>query len=812
MYNKFVKNLYIFISIFILASCGGGGGGGSSDNNSGNNGGGTTTPTPAPTVSLSLSTSSIGVNDSFTISWSSANATSCSASGDWSDSIGTSGTLSITETEEGTKNYTITCSGAGGTSSDSVSVMVSAFSITFGLTSLTVDEDKIFNGNLNISANEEVTFTYSIFTNVSNGQLEINSSGDITYTPSPNYNGSDQFQIIATAVEKNISKSTTVNITVNPVNDSPVISFDDTISFSKNSIIFESDNSYTATVQDIDNQITDLEFSLNLGDETISATFNPDNDYEFTQKGTLEFDLFDIETAGLYNAVLIVSDGIDSTNVSFESWFATNMQTVTIQQDDDPDDGFDGGDKTAKDYKIYYLSGGPSSLAGTQYLFVGDSLDGSYDIDLYRTALTASVNKLNESDASEFFNPDYFNILSVEPADPDGTSPFGIRTECYSWDEDVYCIGESDEYCDRDTCAIDTDIFYDFLPEYEYRTHLISTLTRVIGRGVNSGNKNIQPIRENDPTSTSHTLMHELGHAHGEMGDEYRQDDDDRDVSDYADLNVNTSTESTISLLKWKHHIEDELNVLGKDIKVCYNTSDGSIYDRDADEYVVGADCECLANIWDDAGNFIRKNPECAKVGLYEGNYYGRFDNFRPTFCSIMDSCNSGGYGPVNVEGFAIGSIQNQGFFDAFDDAGYSDDPDNDDFGFTSNDRWKMTVKANYDPSKITLKWYVDGEEQTSLENQTTVSFSRPSNNEVQIYTLKVIDLTGTISAPDDVLDNTDFYEGLFQSYFVWCDYDTDNEECDWSYEPDPSEYNQFDYGYMDGPLGFSWGINWARW
>ena len=60
--------------------------------------------------------------------------------------------------------------------------------------------------------------------------------------------------------------------------------------------------------------------------------------------------------------------------------------------------------------------------------------------------------------------------------------------------------------------------------------------------------------------------MHELGHAHGEMGDEYRTDDD-RDVSDFADLNVNTTTESTVSLLKWNHHIEDSLNVLGKDIK-----------------------------------------------------------------------------------------------------------------------------------------------------------------------------------------------------------------------------------------------------
>ena len=34
----------------------------------------------------------------------------------------------------------------------------------------------------------------------------------------------------------------------------------------------------------------------------------------------------------------------------------------------------------------------------------------------------------------------------------------------------------------------------------------------------------------------------------------------------------------------------------------------------------------------------------------------------------------------------------------------------------------------------------------------------------------------------------------------------------DWRYDPDPSQYSQFDYGYMNGPLGFSWGINWAKW
>ena len=197
---------------------------------------------------------------------------------------------------------------------------------------------------------------------------------------------------------------------------------------------------------------------------------------------------------------------------------------------------------------------------------------------------------------------------------------------------------------------------------------------------------------------------------------------------------------------------------------------------------------------------FIRKNPECSKVGLFEGNYYGEFDNYRPTFCSIMDSCSSGGYGPVNVEGFAVGSIHNQGFYDAFEDV---------DFGFSNgNNRWNMTILADYDSSKITLKWYVNGEEQPELENQKSVSFNRPTNNSVQIYTAKAVDLTGTITAPDDILDNNDFYEGIFQSNFIWC---SDNNCNDYERDPHSSEYRNFKFGYMDGPLGFTWGINWEK-
>ena len=65
--------------------------------------------------------------------------------------------------------------------------------------------------------------------------------------------------------------------------------------------------------------------------------------------------------------------------------------------------------------------------------------------------------------------------------------------------------------------------------------------------------------------------------------------------------------------------------------------------------------------------------------------------------------------------------------------------------------------------------------------------------------------MTGYVTAPDSVTDDSDFYEGLFNSSFIWRD-STNNE---WIYDPiDQSLYN---YGYMFSPLGGKWGINWAK-
>ena len=683
------------------------------------------------------------------------------------------------------------CGGGGGGGDASV-----PFAITLAPNSISVDEDNIFNGSFAARANETVTLTYSLTSGTSNGQINISSSsGSVTYTPDSNFNGEDSFIYSVTASEKSVTQTSTVTITVNPINDPPSISIVSNNELDENSILFDQNPSFSVTYSDVDNSDDELSFSAKVNGQDVPSTFTTSG----SGSGDITLDLTSLTSAGLFDAEIIVSDGSLTGVDTYTTWHISNKTVVTISQDDDPEDGYDGGAKTQKDYYVYYLIGNPQSTGRTKYLFIGDSLDGNTDISLYRRALIASVNKLNASDASEFFGEDYFTVVSAEPVDPDGTSPVGVRTGCYDFDEDIYCISELDEA-----------IFDVMLPD----NVLVSILTKAVnpdsglGRGVNQGYKNIQRIRDTDPERTRHTLMHELGHAHGYMGDEYRTDE--RDLTDRG-YNVNTTTQSDLSILKWNHHIPDQLNVLGKDIQVCYNYGDGTIADWD-DLGINIADCDCFINEWrtttDSNGNnrytFVRKNPECSGVGLFEGNYYGLYNNYRPTFCSVMDKCTSAGYGPVNVEGFAVGSIQNQGFYDN-DDVRLVKDAGQANVGF------EIALDVEYDTSKITLKWFKNGVEDTSKQNQKTVIFDRPADNSVEIYTAKAVDLTGTITASDDVLDNTDFYEGAFQSYFYWCEYNSNNR-CSWSYDPDPSTYSQFNYGYMRGPMGVTWGINWEKW
>ena len=665
------------------------------------------------------------------------------------------------------------CGGGGGGSAPQI-----PFAITLASNSISIDEDTVYSGSLSATANEAVTLQYALVNSTSNGVLVFNADASIRYQPNSNYFGQDEFTYSVTAVEKNVTQTSTVNIEISAVNDAPQITMASKIDLDKNNLIFESNPIFEIYFSDVDSSDENFVFSAMVNQNEVPASFTTTGD----GLGNLQIDLSNLSTAGYFEVELFVSDGNASSSDTFSTWLIANKRVVTVAQDDDKSDGFDSGSTTNKDYYVYYLVGGDSSLGRTDYLFVADSLNENSsggtesDLDNFRDALLRSINRLNDSEIADFFQG-YFDIIVAEPVNPDGTSLASIETGCYDWDEDVYCIGSND---------INSSVFDDL---YANNT-LISVLTTISGRGVNLGNTNIQPIG----TRTDYVLMHELGHAHGGMGDEYISDDD-RDVSAYADRNINTTTQSDPSLVKWKHHINDLTNVAGKTFKVCYNWSDGSVglYD-DVDPTT----CDCLYNIYDASGNRTGRNPQCNQVGLFEGNYYGEFDNYRPKFLTVMQT-NTDQYGEVNAEGFAIGSIQNQGFVDG-DSVGFITD------NTSTRTAFEIDIDVAYDSSKLKLKWYVNGVEDVSRENQTNVAFDRPPDNSVQVYTWRVDDLTGIVTAPDDVTDFDDFYEGLFNSDFYWYDYDSEQ----WA--RNPSDKTQYDYGYVVGPMGGTWGINWERW
>ena len=79
----------------------------------------------APTVTLSANPSSMAPGGTSTLSWNSTNAASCTASGAWSGArttVGSEGTGALAATSV----YTLTCDGAGGSATQSVTVTVAA--------------------------------------------------------------------------------------------------------------------------------------------------------------------------------------------------------------------------------------------------------------------------------------------------------------------------------------------------------------------------------------------------------------------------------------------------------------------------------------------------------------------------------------------------------------------------------------------------------------------------------------------------------------------------------------------------------------
>ena len=84
---------------------------------------------PAPTVNLSANPATIAAGNQSALTWNSSNATSCTASGAWTGPRATNGSETVGPLAQ-TSIFTLTCTGAGGSTSQSATVTVSGGSAT----------------------------------------------------------------------------------------------------------------------------------------------------------------------------------------------------------------------------------------------------------------------------------------------------------------------------------------------------------------------------------------------------------------------------------------------------------------------------------------------------------------------------------------------------------------------------------------------------------------------------------------------------------------------------------------------------------
>ena len=228
-------------------------------------------------------------------------------------------------------------------------------SVTFSVVANDIDAD---GGTLSVHDH----------TNPEHGVLTDNGDGTFTYTPSADYFGSDSFSY--TVVDDSGNESTaTVNIDVNPVNDAPVITIDNSVT----DVHFTSDggsyhNAFGVYVTDADGNPVSGEIILNNSDHAnandLLASYNGDgsnlhyfiisNVAENFQGGAVTFDnsgnLPVLEVNGhatsynvFYSDASLNADGINHFHID------TNGDITTIGVED----LYGGGDKDYNDLMAY---------------------------------------------------------------------------------------------------------------------------------------------------------------------------------------------------------------------------------------------------------------------------------------------------------------------------------------------------------------------------------------------------------------------------------------------------------------------------
>lgn len=138
----------------------------------------------APTVTLSVAPTTIELGQTAALSWSSTLASSCTASNAWSGTKALGGNANISPVAGGSYTYVLTCSGPGGSTSRSATLVVNAPSLAISLTPSTITDGQ--GATLNWSTTRTTACTasgaWSGAAALTGSQPVAPSTGSYTYT------------------------------------------------------------------------------------------------------------------------------------------------------------------------------------------------------------------------------------------------------------------------------------------------------------------------------------------------------------------------------------------------------------------------------------------------------------------------------------------------------------------------------------------------------------------------------------------------------------------------------------------------------
>jgi len=367
--------------------------------------------------------------------------------------------------------------------------------------SFSTDEDTSLSFNPLTNDSFVTSAPYAVSnTSTSNGTVTLSGS-TFSYTPNADFNGSDSFSYTVTQYEK--TSTANVNITINPVNDDPVINTASTLEAEENQTSVA-----TISVSDVDTEDTltlslggtDQE-SFNLSSENV-LTFKTAPDYETKRSYVLTLSLTDgTSTVTKDITINIINLNDVAPEFTSEATFAADENQLTIGTVSATDVEEDAITFTVSGSELAITSDGvltfvnaPDYETKTSYTA---TITASDTVNTSDQSITVNINNLNDN------NP-VFTSSSTLSGDENQTSVATVTATDADGDSLTYTISGSD-------LAITTDGVLTFVsaPDYESVTSFSATITASDGERTTdqSITVNVNNLNDNAPVYTAATSL-----------------------------------------------------------------------------------------------------------------------------------------------------------------------------------------------------------------------------------------------------------------------------------------------------------------